>query len=220
MENWAKDNLNTYIKQGRVQYYKTFDPGFFHHSHAKNLSFKLADADIVCNLNADHFTGEGFAEFINASFHANNDIVITHIPLEYNNVKKNDSPGELWGQVCVKKSDFLAIDGLDEHMVKFGNDDVDFVNRLNLNGVKSKSILKDKHKQFITHDNQERYSSLKIVNQIKSLYIRYIDSCSSELLFLLSTCTLKISPVLIAACRKAQILSPPLKKENTIIPII
>src|SRR5688500_144474 len=68
MEEWVKENLLQHIASGKVVYYKTFEPLAFKHSHAKNLVFKLANNDILCSINADHFAGENFAHYVNESF--------------------------------------------------------------------------------------------------------------------------------------------------------
>ncbi|HEX6426988.1 MAG TPA: glycosyltransferase, partial [Niastella sp.] len=65
MELWVNENLREFIAAGRVTYYKTFEPQVFSHSHSKNLAFRLASGDIVCNINADHFTGKGFGHYVN-----------------------------------------------------------------------------------------------------------------------------------------------------------
>ncbi|MGJ3509940.1 glycosyltransferase family 2 protein [Enemella sp. A6] len=40
----------------------------FRHSHAKNMAHFLATGDYVCNLDADNFTGPGFAQYLRSVF--------------------------------------------------------------------------------------------------------------------------------------------------------
>src|SRR5690349_9158200 len=56
MDEWVREHLSDYISIGKVNYYKTSEPTIFSHSHSKNLMFKLAKGDIVCNVNADNYT--------------------------------------------------------------------------------------------------------------------------------------------------------------------
>lgn len=184
LEEWTKCNLKKYIDSGRLKYFKTFEPTFFHHGHAKNLVFKLTNAEIVCNINSDHFTGRGFATFIGEAFKKNDRIVVTPIPNDIHNKTSQTPPGELWGKVCVRKSDFLAIGGYDERMIKFGNDDVDFINRLVANNVQCFHLTDDKFEKFISHNNDTRYSSKNRLNKLSRVLVEYKDPSSSNLLFL------------------------------------
>lgn len=184
MEAWAKKHFSVYINNGRLKYYKTFEPTFFNHSHAKNLAVKLSGAEIVCNINADHYTGKGFANYVNDAFNKNERIVITPIPQQFYTRTIHDPAGELWGKFCIKKNDFLNVGGFDERMMKFGNDDIDLINRLNLSGVSSFLLNKPQFGHFISHDNEIRYSTKKKINELRGILINYLDPSSSDLIFL------------------------------------
>ncbi len=184
MEVWVKNCLSKYIDSGRLKYYKTDEPVFFNHSHAKNLVFKLSDADIVCNINCDHYTGKGFANFINDAYNENPDIVITPIPADIYNKTLRTPPSELWGKVCVKKSDFLAVGGFDERMIKYGNDDIDFINRLAANGTKKNPLIEEQFWKYISHGDEIRHSSKEKVNKVVRVLVNYNDPASSTLIFL------------------------------------
>jgi hypothetical protein len=184
MADWVRQKLSRYIEAGILNYYKTDEPDFFHHCHAKNILFKLAQGNIVCNINADHYTGTGFASYVNAAFSENDHIVLTPIPLQYYRLKAGMPPGDVWGKVCVKRDDFLRVGGFDERMIKFGNDDIDLINRLEMAGLKRMLLTKKEHWQFIDHSKEERFSSRKIINNIASLYISHSTPAASELIFL------------------------------------
>jgi glycosyltransferase involved in cell wall biosynthesis len=57
LEGWVKDNTMEHIESGRLVYYKMVDPQpkYFNFSHARNVSFLLADGEIVNNLDIDNW---------------------------------------------------------------------------------------------------------------------------------------------------------------------
>ena len=69
LEEWVKNNMQEYIISGRLKYYKTSEPVFFDRSHSRNLMFKLAAGDILCNIDADNYTGLAFADYVNEMFY-------------------------------------------------------------------------------------------------------------------------------------------------------
>lgn len=183
MELWVQENLGEYIANGKVTYYKTFEPSSFSHSHAKNLAFKLANGDILCNINADHFTGPGFANYINKQFNRDENIVLT--PIDFYRTKKNYNPiSDVLGRVCIKKSDFLKVKGFDEGMTAYGFEDYDFVNRLEIVCTKRVLIEDFTFLQFIPHEDEERYSSGKLVNNVHDIFVNYSSPSSSDVIFL------------------------------------
>lgn len=184
MEFWAQENLGEYIASGKVVYYKTFEPSSFSHSHAKNLALKLGSGDILCSINADHFTGPGFATYVNDAFHKNNSTVLTHIPVNPYQKTKTDSPTDLWGKVCVKKNHFLAVKGMDERMATYGWEDVDFINRLELINIRKQIIDNPAYAGYLTHNQEQRYSSKKLTDSFHSIYINYCTPSVSQLIYL------------------------------------
>jgi hypothetical protein len=181
MEEWIKENMNQYISNGTMIYYKTFDPHSFNHSHSKNLAFKLANNDIVCNINADHYTGKGFAHYINDSFTRDENIVLT--PIDFYRTKTGYyPPKDVFGRVCVKKDHFRLIKGFDERMTRYGFEDWDFINRLELINVKRVLIDDFTYLQFIPHEEGERF--LLHTDHLQELYVHYCTPSTAELIFL------------------------------------
>jgi len=54
--SWVQDELGEYLDTGKVVHYRTEEPQFFSMAHSRNLAFKLANGDIVNNLDADNYT--------------------------------------------------------------------------------------------------------------------------------------------------------------------
>lgn len=181
MEEWIRENMMEYILDGKMTYYQTVEPTVFSHSHSKNIAFKLAGGDIVCNINADHYAGAGFARYINQAFMENNNIVLTTI--DFHKTRKDYFPAkDVFGRVCVKKSDFLKIQGFDERMNRYGFEDWDFVNRLELIGVERVFIEDFSFLRFISHEEGERYSLN--IDTLKDFYVHYCTPAIAELIFL------------------------------------
>jgi hypothetical protein len=183
MEEWVKENLSQHISSGKVSYYKTFEPSSFKHSHAKNLALKLASNNIVCSINADHFAGVDFAHYVNECFVNNDKIVLTPIPTLFFKKDKDYPPGDIWGLVCVQKEDFLKIRGFDERMINYGNEDIDFIHRLEMLHIKRAPIKRSFLSGFIAHSDQERHLFIRS-NKLYAVYALYISPALSEFIFL------------------------------------
>jgi len=183
MDEWIKENFEQYISSGKIVYYRTPDPETFSHSHSKNLAFTLASGDILCNINADHFTGPGFAKYVNGQFNKYDRMVLTTV--DYFKVKTDYNPSkDVFGKVCVRKEDFLRVRGFDERMDHYGFEDWDFVNRLELDGCRRVFIEDFSYLNFIPHGEEERYTLKKDGEDLKGIYINYLSSSLSGLLFL------------------------------------
>ncbi|MEO8948269.1 MAG: glycosyltransferase [Mucilaginibacter sp.] len=181
MQEWVKDNMGEYISNGRLIYYKTNDPESWSPSHSKNLAFKLATGDIVCSIWADYYTGKGFAKYVNEMFNADSNIVLT--PIDFHKTqKKYNPPGDVLGKVCVKREDFIKIKGFDERMNKHGFEDYDFINRLEMIGVKRILIEDFAFLKYISHDDAERF--LLPTDNLKGFYVNYLTPSMSEVIFL------------------------------------
>jgi hypothetical protein len=171
LEGWVKANLQHYIDTGVLTYYRTEDPQIFSHSHSKNVAFKLATGDILCNINADHFTGKNFAEYVNYKFQRNIDIFLT--PINSAKRKNYNPPRDVLGKVCVKKNDFFNIKGFSEEMIHYGFEDHDFTNRLEMSHLK-RAPIKKCFLRFISHEEKERMENFGSGN-IRLMLISYIS---------------------------------------------
>lgn len=179
LEEFIETNMQEHIISGKLIYYKTTQPSFFHRSHSRNLSFKLATGDIVCNIDADNYTGKSFAAFINQSFEENSEICLNTTEPEQGLVNK-----DVLGRICVLKKDFLAIRGFDESMHNYGYEDFDLVNRLKLSGIRSLCIKDMVYLHAISHSDKERISEEHNLQQFNSLLLNYIDESTSQVLLL------------------------------------
>jgi hypothetical protein len=118
LDDWAREMLPYFIDAGIVNYYHTFEPQFYSMTHSRNIAFKLAQGDIVNNVDADHFTNKGFVEYINLLANQG----IRH-PVFLKSKQKNR------GRLGMFKKEFLWLRGYDEGIEGYGFDDVDLLYR-------------------------------------------------------------------------------------------
>ncbi|MET3878898.1 hypothetical protein ABIE50_004310 [Chitinophaga sp. OAE865] len=162
MDKWVKTNLLPQLKRKKMVYYKTFEPQSFSHSHAKNMAFKLATGDIVCNINADSFMGRGLVWHINRLFHQNRNSFLFPSP------RLGFDSGSA-GVVCVRKEDFLRVGGFDERFKVYGWEDADFNNRLQHLGLEKVTLA---CKAFLyAIDHKEKYNSEQLIANVHTVYL-------------------------------------------------
>lgn len=179
LEEWIKTEMAEHIASGVLKYFKTTQPAYFDRSHSRNLLFKLATGDIVCNLDADNYTGKGFASYINQEFENQENIYLVADTKKRFYFLRN-----AFGRFCVKREDFMALRGLDEKMKSYGSETVDFYERLEMAGKKEVVIENTHFLKTISHGDEERISNEFFLKSLKQFYIKYISTEESEILFL------------------------------------
>ncbi|MGS2762891.1 glycosyltransferase family 2 protein [Sinomicrobium sp. M5D2P9] len=176
LDTWINNEMRGYLEDKTLIYAETRKPCYFRRSHAKNIAAKMATGDIICNVDADNYLGEGFAAYVNDHF--------SKKPNSFLSVNKNAFSKDCYGRICVPKKHFTTITGYDESMVGYGFEDFDLVNRLEILGLEASHIGSDTFLKVIRHDNESRLKNEEYLNEINAVYIRHINHFSSELLFL------------------------------------
>jgi hypothetical protein len=174
LDEWVYQNMKQYIDSGVLVYYKTFEPTHYLRSHSRNMAFRLANAHILCNLDADNFLGKGFAQFILREFELFDNIFYT----------SNYSVPDTFGRVCVRKKDFLSVRGYNESFVGYGFEDVDLFNQLKKSGLKQKYFSNPTFYNVIIHSDKERISEEYMMKHKKYIYIAYINPYTSDIIIL------------------------------------
>ncbi len=108
-DKWAKIMLKPYIDSGRVNYYYFPKTMYYSQSHSKNLAVRLSKGDVVCNIDADNFTGPSFSSYVSAML-SRGEIFLCG---------PSDGRG-LAGRICLLKKDWLAVGGYDERFIGWG----------------------------------------------------------------------------------------------------
>ncbi len=181
LEEWARRRWRQWIEAGRLVYYRTTEPTWFHHSHARNLAVRLASGEIVCTVDADNFTGPGFAHYVNERFDRYERI---HLRPDYDgaHVRLRDA----FGRICVRREDFLRVGGYDEQLVEYGYEDVDLCHRLEKGGLAACFIEDERFLRYIAHGNRERVANGPLVSRVSAfLRGRQVDEEHESLLYLM-----------------------------------
>jgi len=179
MEEWVKAEFKEEINSGLVTYFKVEDVEYFDRSHSRNMMFKLATGDIICNIDADNFTGENFANYINTVFNEKENIVLlTDTKRRYYYIR------DCIGRFCAKKEDFVAIAGYDESMKGYGLEDDDLYERLLALGREETLITDFSFLQALKHGDEERTKNEFYTSNVHSFYVSYITPERSKVIFL------------------------------------
>ncbi|MCK8496086.1 glycosyltransferase family 2 protein [Spirosoma sp. RP8] len=177
MEDWVKKDLQTYIDSGKLVYYRTYEPNFFSQSHSRNMAYKLASGDILCNIDADNFTGINFSKYVLELFRSKNIFLSAAISSD-----ESKDTGIL-GRICLLKKDFLKIGGYDEGMKGYGYEDTDL--KLRLRSIGNEEVFINKrYCEYIQHQNDVRVSNEKLAYLIKVILLKKETYYKSSLYFL------------------------------------
>lgn len=173
LEHWMKNNFHHF--SSKVAYYKTTEPSYYNRSHSRNMAFRLASGDIVCNLDADNFAGKGFAEYIESIFRQNQSVFVT---------PKDESLSDTFGKVCMTKNDFMQIRGYDEAIKGYGFEDYDIKNRLLNLGRTQIDFEQIQFLKAIGHSEEERIKNEFTYNHLESLFVEKINLQQTKLFFI------------------------------------
>ena len=123
LSGWIKNNMMEYIESGLLNYYRTTEPKYYHPTHSRNVAFKLAQGEIVNNVDADNYTNPGFAHYINRFANERPEKAV------FAKVKK------LHSRIGFFKNEFVnIIGGYDEELEGYGYQDRDLFNRAMCSG--------------------------------------------------------------------------------------
>lgn len=164
MESWVKKYFQKEINGGILSYYKFPEPQYFHFSHSRNMAFRLAKGDILCNVDADNFTCKDYAFYINEITSLNNFAVGCRV--EDTTFLPTDQDNGCTGRFAVHRNDFLKTGGYDERMKNWGYEDIDMYRRLSYLGCRGTKI-DDYFLHAISHTDDERieHSNIQYIYQ-------------------------------------------------------
>jgi predicted glycosyltransferase involved in capsule biosynthesis len=171
LKDWMKDNMQEYINSRKVKYFRTTEPRYFHHNHAKNMAAKQSTGDILCGIDADNFTalgpeGMGLAKKLNQLFQERKEENVfvraqgwddRELPWTSSMTYRYYSSS---GKIATRKKDFFAAGGYNEALKGHYFDEEEFWQRLkqvwNFNHIK----LPAEYSKAINHSNYERLKNL------------------------------------------------------------
>lgn len=179
MHDWVTSEMTNYLESGRLKYYKADFPQVFKMSHARNMAFKLATGDILCGLDADNFTGPGFADHVNQLFAKDKNIFLA---------PPSTGRGRKWwdvqGRLCLWKKDFYRFRGFDEAIVDYGFEDQDLKYRMILAGRRKSIVRINKFLQAIQHTDDLRIAGGITSKMLVSVLLTKRPAREWEMLYL------------------------------------
>jgi hypothetical protein len=117
--NYLLNGFPDLIESGKLVHVRTEEPKFFSMAHSRNIAFKVASGDIVNNVDADNFTGKGFATAINQ---------LAQLRPERALFAKGKR--SVHGRIGFWRNEFIDIlGGYDEELKGYGHDDHDLMER-------------------------------------------------------------------------------------------
>lgn len=152
MEEWVRDNLAGYIAEGRVVYIHEKTAKFFRPAHSRNVCVRMARGEVICNVDADNFTGAGFAQFLYKIFSQDElpRIANTYDLFEFKHLSTH-------GRIAIRKWHFLKMGGYDETFIGWGSEDGD-LNRRCMSAGFIRSIIPPEYLRYIDHEDELRVS--------------------------------------------------------------
>jgi hypothetical protein len=158
LDEWIKTDpeMAEAMRDGRLKYARYDDAETFRHSHAKNMAHRLATGDIVCNLDADNFTGPQFASYLNEKMKADPDHTFVHAHFGYLESLPVEQRGS-FGRIALSRRNFMELGGYEESARHWGGEDGNLLIRSLALGLKPAVIDDPQYLQVIAHDNAERF---------------------------------------------------------------
>lgn len=154
LAQYLKTNHAQDIASGKLAVYQYRDPVPFRMAHAKNMAHRLGvteGADILVNMDADNYSGPGFAAYLLDQFKSTENTFLWACM-----IKGIGMPRGISGRIAVRRDDFFLVGGYDEKYETHSPDDKDFnarLRRLGLEGVK----IDQKFLLAILHNDKVRY---------------------------------------------------------------
>jgi glycosyltransferase involved in cell wall biosynthesis len=158
-EAWVRDNLLSYIENGKLVYCKEFTATHFKPSHSRNMCMRLATGDILCNVDSDNYAGSGFAEYLARVFSTQYEQpkVIANHPRVFEPI---DQGGH--GRIALLRRDFYYWGGYCEDFIGWGEED----NNLNLRMMKQTLLF---------HREKIHWRFLRDIHHGDDLRVKHID---------------------------------------------
>lgn len=148
LREWVLERFPDELDSGRLRYFRTEEPTTYNHAHAKNVAHRLARNELVFNLDADNFIGDGLCERLDGLFWEKPERVA------------HDEHARA-GRLCLRREDFIdGLCGYDERFVGWGLEDDDLLARARFGlGLERVSIAGLGH--VIEHANTRRSENMK-----------------------------------------------------------
>lgn len=156
LKTYLQDNHRAALEDGRLAVYSYMHDGAFRMAHAKNLAHRLGiieGGEVLVNLDADNFTGPGFASGIAEVFEGRSDLFLWARMIQ---MGADRLPRGVNGRIVVSARAYLAAGGYDEQFNTWSPDDKDFNLRLQRLGYQPMEIDR-KYLDAVIHNDKMRF---------------------------------------------------------------
>lgn len=152
LHEWVQQCFGPELESGRLVHYFNPEPVDFRASHAKNQAHRLARGAVLCNLDADNFTGPGFAAYVRR--HLQTLDFLSGGRIDNGRIIATDVRG-VEGRNVVPRELFWALGGFDEDFSSWGYEDSNLSERMMALGLAGRTIDKQ-YLSCIDHDDELR----------------------------------------------------------------
>jgi hypothetical protein len=165
------------LKAGRLKYFRTEEPHYFHSSRAKNLAHRLAvrfGPSVLFNLDADNFISADTQGIIDRAFGPEQDRrSVLH------NWNMHSSDGS-FGRIALATATWLELGGYDEELKASSWEDIDLLIRCRIAGLR---YVRDPRGVLTPVGNSmaDRVANLEPSKSAGTEYTRYYTLCQENL---------------------------------------
>jgi glycosyltransferase involved in cell wall biosynthesis len=145
LRDWVETELREWLDRGIVRYFRTVTPRVFHMAHAKNVAHRLANGDVLLNLDADNWFEGGFAEEVGELFASGERTIGIFGAFR----------SGCMGRIALRREEFFSLGGYDEDLRGWGFEDADLVRRALRFGLAAK-FFDLRHALALQHSDMER----------------------------------------------------------------
>jgi hypothetical protein len=159
------------IASGQLVVYSHREPGPFRMAHAKNMAHRcgmMEGGDVLVNLDADNYAGEGLAEYVAQQFQrfSSKDAYLWSRMVKEG---PDRTPRGINGRIAVTAQAFTKVGGYDEQFRVWSPDDKDFNLRLQRLGCVSGEIDR-RFLDAILHNDKVRFKEYRHVTTAQAGY--------------------------------------------------
>ncbi len=162
LDDYMRTQMQSHIDRGLINYYHTTEPESFNISHAKNVAHKVAQGEILVNLDADNFLVDGYLEWMRELFSQRKDIILLSPATDC-----EDKPGSC-GKIAVLREHFHSVNGYDESHEGWGCEDTNFQLRARLHNDIGFQFCSQTYCRVLDHDDSRRVENYRATDMHKS----------------------------------------------------
>lgn len=153
---WVYENQNQLLLNRTLFFISVEGYEYYNPSHAKNIVHRAAQADVLCNLDADNFLTPNYVRYLLDCFKFGENRCVSFISPDS---KSNVYDGTC-GRIAISKNNFTKIGGYNEAFKCYGFDDIDLLVRTKLADIEM-LLAPEEDRLTILHSNKLRIENFE-----------------------------------------------------------